>query len=40
MMPNFRQTQLVKMFILSIQKEKELFPTFLLGHFLEKKEKT
>lgn len=39
MMLNFSQTQFVKMFILSVQKEKELFPTVLLGHFLEERKK-
>lgn len=36
-MLNFSQTQFVKMFVLSMQKEKELHPTFLLGHFLEER---
>lgn len=38
-MLNFSQMQFIKMFIPSMQKEKELWPTFLLGHLVEERKK-
>lgn len=35
----FRTSQFVKMLVVSMQKEKELFSTLLLGHFWEEEKK-